>query len=85
MSRHIFSFDKHPLNKDKSVMAYNGKSYLKIYGEGAIDRIHFDMLGKEVYMPLMDEIVIEEGVQLPVNSKYLFYTYDCRIVIYIRI
>ena len=82
MSRHIFSFDKHPLNKDKSVMADNGKSYLRIYGEGVIDRIHYDMLGKEIYMPLMDEIVIEEGVQLPVNSKYLFYTYDCRIVIY---
>ena len=82
MSRHIFSFDKHPLNKDKTVMADNGKSYLRIYGEGVIDRIHYDMLGKEIYMPLMDEIVIEEGVQLPVNSKYLFYTYDCRIVIY---
>ena len=82
MDRHIFSFDKHPLNRDKSVMADNGKSYIRIYGEGVIDRIHYDMLGKEIYMPLMDEIVIEEGVQLPVNSKYLFYTYDCRIVVY---
>lgn len=55
MSRHIFSFDKHPLNKDKSVMADNGKSYLRIYGEGVIGRTHFDMLGKEIYMPLMDD------------------------------
>lgn len=82
MAQHILSCDKHPLNKEKSVMADNGKKYLRIYGEGVIDRIHFDMLKKEIRMLIMDEIIIEEGVQLPISSKYLFYTQSYRIEIY---